>query len=509
MGEHTRDGDVPGEAESIWLATTPETEYEALADGVAVDTAVVGGGITGLTTASLLAEAGHTVAVVEAGRIVEGVTGHTTAKLTSQHGLVYHDLIETFGEERARRYAEANEAAIDHVESRVEERDIDCDFARTSAYTYTDSPDHRRKVRREVDAARQLGLPASYVESTPLPYEVENAIRFDDQARFHPRKYLLALAAEIPGDGSYVFEETKATDIDPGRQCEVTTERGTITADNVVVATHFPVLDRAAYFARLSPKRSYVLAVRLAGEPPEGLFYRTGDPYFSVRPHPTDDDESLVLVGGQNHRTGHGGGTAERYRKVEREARERFDVESVEYRWSTQDFTSVDRVPLVGEMGAVARNVYVGTGFGGWGMSNGTAAGMVLADLVRGESNPWADVYDPTRFKPVASAGTLLSHNKHAAKHFVTDRFESREDVASLGDGEGSVVDGEDGPVAAYRNENGEVTAVSAVCTHMGCLVRWNDGERSWDCPCHGSRFDVDGSVIDTPAVEDLPRREP
>jgi len=492
----------------MWLATTPETDYAPLADGLEVDTVVVGGGITGLTAADRLTAAGQTVAVLEADRIAEGTTGHTTAKLTSQHGLLYDYLTSTFDDERARQYAEANEAAIDAVESRIEALGVDCGFERLAAYVYAASADDVDSLRSEAAAAADLGLPASFTESTDLPYDVPGAVRFDDQAQFHPRKYLLALAREIDdADGSHVFERTRATDVSGGRRPQVSTDRGTVRAEDVVVATHFPIHDRAFYFARLYPKRSYVLDLRLEDDAPEGMYYRPEEPYFSVRPRPTGEDSS-VLVGGQNHRTGHGGSTADRYRRLERQARERFDVDSVEHRWSTQDYVSVDKVPFVGQHSPLGEHVYLATGFGGWGMTNGTAAGMVLADQILGRPNRWSEVYRPTRFDFGASKRDLFEHNAHSMKHFFEDYLGTAPavDVSDIGRGEGGVVDADGEAVGVYRDDDGEYHAVSAVCPHMGCHVEWNDGERSWDCPCHGSRFEFDGSVIDTPAVDGLER---
>ena len=506
-------GEPDGAHEPIWIDTSPETGYEPLDGGLDVDVAVVGGGIAGVTTAAKLTDRGESVALLERDRILTGVTGHTTAKLTSLHGLVYDHLVDHFGEEQARHYAAANEAAIDDVEETASSLDLDCDFERAPAYTYLSTEEsgserrrHRKHIRAEVDAAHRLGLPASFVEETDLPYDVDSAVRFDDQAHFHPRNYLLGLARQIPENGGHVFEETTVQSVSGGRSCSVETNRGTVTADAVVVATHFPIHDHAFYFARLRPKRSYVVAARLNDEAPEGMYYEPfSSSYVSVRPRPAGE-ESMVLVGGQNHRTGHGHDVTERYEKLEAAARERFDVDAIEYRWSTQDYASVDRVPFVGPLAPQSRNVYVATGFGGWGMTNGTAAGTLLADLITGRDNPWADVYHPTRLRLDASAKELVSHNKHAAKHYAKDYTGERPrlDLAALDRGEANVFEERDDPVAVYRDDDGEVHAVSAVCSHMGCLVSWNDGERSWDCPCHGSRFDVDGTVLDTPAIDGL-----
>lgn len=494
---------LPGEEESIWLASSETTDYAPLAGGLTVDTAVVGGGIAGITTAARLVDAGQDVALLEADRILNGVTGHTTAKLTSLHGLIYDHVRSTFGEREARLYGEANETAIDYVEDQVEERDLDCEFERAPAYTYVDDDGRRAAVEREAMAAKHLGLPATYTESTPLSSDVAGAVRFDDQARFDPVTYLRSQAERVAADG-HLFERTRATDLDPGSPVEVETERGTVAADQVVVATHFPLYDHGLYFARMKPKRGYLLAVRLDGPVPEGLHYRPGEPYFSVRPHPTGD-ESLALVGGQNHRTGHAGDGFERYRKLEREARHHLDVESVEYRWSTQDYSSVDKVPFVGQLAPQTDDVYVATGFGGWGMSNGVAAGLLLSDLVRGVDNEWQEVFTPTRLKPGAAARDLLEHNLHTAKDFVEDRLPSpADDTPRLERGEGTVVQEGTGAVGRYRDEEGETHVVSAVCPHMGCILDWNGAERTWDCSCHGSRFEYDGAVIDGPAMTDL-----
>jgi glycine/D-amino acid oxidase-like deaminating enzyme/nitrite reductase/ring-hydroxylating ferredoxin subunit len=494
--------------ESLWLATTPETHYDPLKDGLDVDTAVVGAGITGLTAAVRLDDAGQDVAVIEADRVVTGATGYTTAKLTSQHGLIYDYLRSNLGDKKARKYARANEGAIDEVASWIEALDIDCDFERRPAYTYATSPDDRESVRAEAEAAAGIGLPADFVETTELPYDVSGAVRFDEQAQFHPRSYLLTIAEEIDGGGSYVFEETRARDIDPGSPCEVATDRGRIVADNVIVASHFPFFDHNGYFARMHPKQAYLLAVRIDGTPPEGMYYSAGKPADTLRSHPVAGEE-LLIVGGQGHKTGENEPpTSERYRRCEQFAREHFDVESVEYRWSTHDYYPVDRVPFVGRLGPGIENVYVGTGFKGWGMTGGTAAGMILSQLLRTGSHPWADVFDPLRVGPRESAKKFVTENTEVAGHFVGDWAKALLSPTEIpAQGEAKIVREDGHPYGVYRDEDGEIHAVSAVCPHMSCVVSWNDAERSWDCPCHGSRFDYDGEVLSGPALDDLPRR--
>ncbi|SFG73663.1 Glycine/D-amino acid oxidase [Halopelagius inordinatus] len=491
--------------ESVWMSTTDRTSYPPLDGDREVDVAVVGGGITGLTAATKLSEEGKDVAVVESGRIVEGVTGKTTAKLTLQHGLIYDHLRSEFGDTLARQYADANQDAIETVRDRVERYDIDCDFDRTPAYTYTESAEKRSDIADEVEAARALDIPAEFVEETPLPFDVEAAIRVDDQARFHPRKYLLALAEAVEDAGNDVFERTKATDVESGDGNRVVTERGTLTADAVVVATHFPLLDHRLFFSRLYPHRSYVVTIRTDDAPSEGMYYRAEEPGRSLRTKVAGEDD-LLIVGGEGHKTGQGD-EKERYRRLERYAGEQFEVESMPYRWSTQDFSTPDKVPFVGRLGPTTDGIYVGTGYGGWGMTNGTAAGELLADLALGRSNPYESVFDPTRLSK-SSAGKALKENTEVAKEFVGGWAKSLfgSDTVTPPAGESRIVRHDGKPYGLYRDEDGELHAVSAVCTHMDCIVDWNDAEKSWDCPCHGSRFGVDGSVIDGPAVEDLPR---
>lgn len=497
----TSDDALEGQHESLWLATERGQPYEPLAENVRVDVAVVGGGVAGIATAAKLVGSGRTVALLERDRLAGKVTGHTTAKLTSLHGLAYGHLESTFGEDTARRYARANQAAIEDVAETADRLDVDCGFTRAPAYTYIADDRWRRRVHQEADVATRVGLPASFVASPGLD-EAACAVAVSEQAHFHPRRYLLALAATVPGDGSAVYEETTVTDVRDGEPCVVATDRGTVRADDVVVATHFPIDDHALFYSRLTPRRSYVIAARLAEEPPRGLYYRSPDPYFSIRPTAEDD---LVLFGGQNHRTG-AGDERERYRRLEREVRDRFAVEEIAYRWSTQDYVSVDGVPFVGPASPRADHLYVATGFGGWGMTNGVAAATVLRDLLTGRESPWATLYDPRRIKLRASAGSLVSHNARALKHLVSDRVERRPsmDASALAPGEGEVVAVDGEKVAVARDGDGDLHAVSAICSHKGCHVAWNGGEESWDCPCHGSRFDVDGSVLDTPANDPL-----
>jgi glycine/D-amino acid oxidase-like deaminating enzyme/nitrite reductase/ring-hydroxylating ferredoxin subunit len=492
------------ERSSLWLATTAATSFPTMEGDLQVDVAVIGGGIAGITTALLLKQEGKRVAVIEAARIVEGVTAYTTAKITSLHGLIYHDLVKKFDEETALLYAEANQAAIGLIASLVDRNQIECDFERTAAYTYTTHKDEVDKIKEEVQAARKAGLAAEFVTETELPFKVTAAIRLARQAQFHPRKYLLALAQLIPGNGSYLFEGTAAVDVKEGNPCQVTTDRGVITATDVVMCTHFPFYDNALYFGRMEPFRSYLMAVTLDGPAPEGMYLST-DLQQTLRRHRLADGQELLLVGGEGHKTGHGGDTVERYARIEAWARSIFPVRQVLHSWSTQDFEAFDRIPFIGRAHPLAQHLWVATGFKGWGMTSSTVAGLLLSRLIIGHESPWVKVFDPNRVD-LAGVPKMTQANLQVAADlvggYITPR--RREDVPV---GEGRIVRGDDGEMAVYHAPDGSYHAVSPVCTHMGCKVNWNPAERSWDCPCHGSRFSVDGDVLDGPAQKPLERK--
>ena len=495
--------------ESLWIATGPEQpEHPALEEAVRADVAVIGGGIVGITTALLLSEAGVDVVLIEADRLARGVSGHTTAKVSSQHGLVYAKLSSKFGAEAARTYGEANEAGLAWIAERAQAGGIGCDFRRRPAYAYVTSESERSQIEEETEAAIAAGLPARLVESAPLPYPLAAAVCFDDQAEFHPHKYLLGLAGQLAERGARIYERTRAAEVDEDEDCVVKTPGGSVSANRVVVATHYPFLDRSLVFARAYPQRSYAIACRIANALPDGMFISADSPTRSVRAVPLDGEE-LLLVGGEGHKTGTGGDTEERYRRLESFARRHWEVESVEYRWSSQDPTTADGLPYIGRLTPRSKRVFMATGFAKWGITNGTAAALILAELARDREHPWASLFDPSRLDPLAAGPTLLKENAEVGLHFVGDRLKHRgtRPLEDLAPGEGDIVSLDGEKVAGYRDEDGNLTAVSTRCTHLGCQVNWNAAERSWDCPCHGSRFAPSGEVLHGPAVHRLERK--
>ena len=490
------------------METTRDAGLPRLEADREVEVAVLGGGITGVLCALLLADDGVDVALVEANVLGGGVTGHTTAKLSSLHRLMYADLVSSAGEATARAHGAANQAGIATIERLAAEVGIDCDLRRRDHLTYALDDEQRERVRAEADAAQALGLPAAFQESAGLPFSTTGAVRFGEQAEFHPRKFVLGVARALGERGVEVFEHTPALSVSDGSPCRVRTPRGTLSARKVVVATHHPFLDRGLYFARMHPERSYSIAVSLKAPAPEGMYISADEPTRSLRSHRVDDEE-LLIVGGEGHKVGHGGDTRKHYAALEAFAREHFDVAAVAFRWSSQDNMPADGLPFVGRLWPLSRHLYVATGFRKWGLAQAAPAAELLRDLIAGRDNPLREVYDPQRIE-LRGASSLAKENADVALRFFADRIVNRAPASSPpGPGEGRIVSRRGRQIALARDDDGALHAVSARCTHLGCILAWNAAERSWDCPCHGSRFAVDGEVLQGPAVKPLNREAP
>jgi glycine/D-amino acid oxidase-like deaminating enzyme/nitrite reductase/ring-hydroxylating ferredoxin subunit len=492
---------LSGKPISPWLDEEEEPPARPrLERDLAVDVAVVGAGLIGLSTALELQRRGLTVAVLEGRSAGSGVSGNTTAKLSSLHGLTYESLLSTQGTEAARAYAGANQWGIDQVERIAGELGIECDLRRKPNFTYSEDPGRVEALEAEAEAARSLGLPASFTEVIDLPFEVAGAVRFEDQAEFQPVAYLRGIAAALDAEAPTVFERTRAVGVDGSA---VRTEAGpAVDARRVVLATQIPFLDRGLFFARAGVQRSYATSVRIRGELPAAMYLQAERPGRSLRSLRWRGEE-LLLVGGESHELGHGD-PGERLESLQRYAHERFDVVGFEHVWSAHDFMPEDGLPYVGRLWPLSDRIWVATGMRKWGLAMGTAAARMLADALTGEPNDWAGSFDPLRLPPLRSAPGLVRHNADSGVHFFADRVKPGRRADDLAPGEGTVIRDGLSQRATYRDEAGALHAVSARCTHLGCIVRWNAPERTWDCPCHGSRFTAGGEVISGPATRAL-----
>lgn len=386
------DQDKHGRNGSFWIETCPKTNFPSLKEGLIVDTVILGGGIAGITTATLLKDLGYKVALIESNRIVKDVTIGTTAKISVAPNMIYSDLIKNLGKSKAQIYANANQKALDKIAEIVSEKKIKCEFERIPLYIYTESENKVEKISQEVKAAKELGLPVSQVDNVPLPFNTAGALMYENQAQFHPRKYLLSLAENFDGNGCHIFENTIAITVKEGNIKEVITDKGSIWADNVVVTTHTPVYDPDNLKKHLHPAKSYVMGLYINGEFPEGMFIDF-DPIHTYRTTPTDKGK-LVIVAGE-HSSIDVTNREKYYSRLENYSKQHLDVKSIEYRWSSHDSISNDGLPMIGMTSS--DGIYVATGFGFWGMNNGTTAAMIISDMIN-KKNHLDNIFDPLRF---------------------------------------------------------------------------------------------------------------
>lgn len=485
---------LSGGAESCWVADAPSTNYPALTGRRSFDVAIVGGGIAGLTAAIELASAGRQVAVVEALRIGRQVTGRSTAKITTQHSLIYDHLTETRGRDAAKLYADANARGCAWIGDAINRHRIACDYETANAFAYIDATrDRLPEIEAEAEAALAVGLLADVVDRTPLPFPTGGALRFSDQAQFNPARYLIGLAAAAKAAGVAVFEQSRVTAVEEDARWTVRSETGEITARDVFIATHIPMAGDDDFTGRTQPRCHTAMAFPIKqADAPEGMFIGLDDPTVSIRTG-RQGDQLLLIVLGARFETGHDGDVAQHFRRLRDWTSEHFAVGEPAWRWTNEDYETADRVPFIGAPGK--RGFYIATGFNAWGISNGTAAGILISDLIQGRANDWAKLFDPKRRYPD-------DFNKGGDSQSKVKRVE---DIAA---GEGGLITQGDETLAVWRDDAGELHAVCAACTHQGCEVTWNTADRTWDCPCHGSVFAADGSVIHGPAVKPLEPRE-
>lgn len=495
---------------SYWMNSITPPSRPHLEHDIETDVAIIGAGIVGLTAALVLSRSGRKVTVIDMYRIGSGTTGHTTGKVTASHGLIYSELCSRHDARTAQAYAQANQDGLRWIENLIESHNIDCDYERKANYIYCEDDSGIDALRQEAKAAQDAGLNVNFMREAPLPFPTAAAIKLDDQGQFHAGKYLLALADLVERAGGQIFEETRALDVSADEWCSVKTTGGTIKASSVVMATHYPFADRGFFFARVRPSRAYVVAGPVeAARAPEGMFINASAPTRSIRTIP-DGDRLLLAVAGAGHMVGEDYDTTDNYERLAAWAADHFGVTDITHQWSAQDGVTADGLPYAGTAWRSVRNVYTATGFAKWGLANGTICGQLIANQIVGVKDAYEWLYDPHRLTLGASADRFTKENAKVGYHFFKDRLRHPQagDLDKLQPGQAVVSGIGYNQVAAYKDEAGKVHALSARCTHLGCIVTWNSAEKSWDCPCHGSRFDIEGRVLDGPATEDLPARD-
>lgn len=493
---------------SVWQEIMPFLNIrKSPGDDVLYDVIIIGAGITGLTTGLLLQEAGKKCLILEAHHIGYGTTSGTTAHLNTVLDTPYPDIISKFGTENARLVAQGAREAIATIKENVDRYNIICDFEYRDGYLFAEKHEEEKILDDIYQALESVHVAASYTNTLPVPVPFTKAIKFPGQAQFHPTTYLLALTEAFQEKGGIIEEQTLVDHLEHLEGIhEVYSGTKKYRATHVVYATHIPFGVNLLHF-RCAPYRSYVLGLELEDDRqyPEALAYDLQDPYHYFRTAYLNE-RKVLLVGGNDHKTGHNENTEHVFTALEAYARTFYNIRSVAYKWSAQYYEPADGLPYIGHLPGAAENIFVATGYSGNGMIFGTLAGRMIRDMITMGDSPYASLLSPSRIKPVAGFKNFIKENADVIKHFVADRLsvEALQEFSELSKEEGKIVKYREEKIAIYKDEYGVLKALHPVCPHAGCIVQWNSVEKSWDCPCHGARYDVDGNLLNGPATRGL-----
>lgn len=493
--------------QSLWSAASGMApEFQPLTGDIKTDVAIIGGGITGISAAYNLIRKGKKVVLLEAGKIGLGTTGSSTGNLYIPTGQ-FNSILKKHGEEALMNVIQSRAAALSFIEERINEFDIDCGFRRVPWNYFSVKKSDSKEIKKEFDAIKAGGIEVFDSPADPYPFHVNTIARVEMQAQFNPLQYVRQLASEISGDNCLICEHTKVIKINDYDPCYVETNRGTVKADKVIQATHTP---KGIYMvhAQMEVYREFAVAAKLKEAFPfDGIHWALDDKNkYSIRTYDFNGDKYLLVLD-DSRKVAHKEHTEESFRKLKEYVKTYFRVDDIEYKWAAQNYSPADYLPYIGTS-PMESNIYIATGFSADGLIYGTVAGMILSDLITETGNSWAKTFDPKRFNPGASAAKTIKENIDVTVHLVKDYFFSgtEKELADLLPGEGKVVELRDDKAAVYRDDEGHMHVLSAKCTHMGCIVHWNSAEKSWDCPCHGTRFSTEGKVIEGPAFDSLTR---
>ncbi len=520
---------------SYWISSTEEDgNFNKIDKDYIVDVCIVGAGITGLSTAYYLSKKGLKVIVVDKSpQIGLKASGNTTAKITLQHNLIYNYLINSFGLDFATKYFESNKNAICNIKKIIDEEHIECDFEYKNNYVYTTTQDEVTKIHSEVKAVKSLedninqikesteniaqnssqentNSYVQFVNDCELPFKVCGAIKTINQAQFHPRKYMIGLAKAICDNGGLIFANSLVTDVSKDNNEYVTfCNEYTIKSKYVVLASHYPFINFPGfYFSKMYQVTSYAICIETAKKISDGMYINSEEPSLSFRNAKIGEKTVLIIAGG-NHKTGYSPESDGNYgyAYLERKAKELYPDCKILYKWNTRDCITLDKVPYIGQFSSLMPDVYVATGFNKWGMTTSNIAANIITNNILGVKNKYADVYDSSRFNPIKNRAELKNMGKQLFHSFVSSRIKiPEEDLSTIENDNGGIIKIDGTSVGVYKDKDGNVYAVKPTCTHLGCLLTWNNVDKTWDCPCHGSRFDYTGKNIYDPAFEDLER---
>lgn len=493
---------------SYWVDSTPKTNFSSLSKDMQTDVLIIGGGITGIATAYMLSNSGLNITLVEADRLAMGVTANTTAKITSQHGLLYNYLLNSFGFDTAKKYLNSNEDAIKTISNIVKNENIDCDFTMQNSYVYTCDKSNVQRIVEEISSVNSLGLKAEYVTDSSLPFSIEAAIMFPNQAQFHPRKYLLSVASILAKRNVNIFENSKVVDIKHIKNnYEVYVNKNKITAKYLVMACHYPIKNfPGMYFIKMYQESSYAIAIEIESAIFDGMYISCDNPVTSFRNIVQNNGKNLLIIGGSGHKTGDT--TVDinnNYINLENYIKSIYPKAKIKYKWMTEDCVSLDKIPYIGEFSNFLPNMYVATGYKKWGMTTSHVAAKIISDKILEKQNLYEEIYTATRLKPIKNGKEFLNMLKQSAYSLAINKMSSPIiSYKDLKNGSGGVVDYKGQKLGIYKDKNGKMYAVIPYCKHLGCELSWNNLEKTWDCPCHGSRYDYTGKIITEPTIENL-----
>lgn len=488
---------------SLWIGETEKINSNGKLSGdTSADVCIIGAGISGITLSYYLTKKGYKTIVIERNEIGHGVTGHTTAKITSQHSLIYHYLSNQYGIKFAKKYFEANEEAIKNVEEIVRENNIDCDFERKDNYIYTINEENVEKIDEEAESLKYININAEKVEKSDLPFKIQKGVVFKNQAQFNPLKYLVGLTKYILDKGGRIYTNSLCTDIKRrDEEYEVYANGHKAYAKYMVLASQYPFLKVPGfYFAKMYQSSSYVIGIKTKEKLPKDMYLSIDEPNFSFR---TAGD--ILLIGGAGHKTGSKVDYNETYGVLEKKAKELYPDCEIKYRWSTRDAISLDKIPYIGEYSSLMPNLYVMTGFNKWGMTSSNVAANIIADKISNGGNVYEDIFKATRLKPITNKDEMKNMIVDGTKSLILDRIKAENiETEDIKNNSGGVIDIDGTKVGVYKDETGKTFYVKPVCTHLGCILEWNDADKTWDCPCHGSRYDRFGKNIYDPGIKNL-----
>lgn len=520
---------------SLWISSVDEknqkTKNPSKGDFLNADVCIVGAGIFGLTCAYYLTKKGYKVIVLEKDKVGHKTTGHTTAKITSQHGLFYKYLTESYGKSFAKDYLEANEKAIKNIKDIIDEESIECDFEYQNNYVYTSRFEDVEKIKEEAEAVKNLGFDCEYVENLKydvateegvnlkyqeLPFEVKGACYFKNQAQFHPLKYINGLCDFITKNGGQIYTDTTVLDVKKSKEGDnlngneeleyiTYSEKIDVKSKYVIMASHYPFINFPGfYFLKMYQATSYVIAIDPKKELFKGMYISTDDSPLSFRTAKYQDKE-ILLIGGAGHKSGEPTSYEDSYGELEKIAKKYYPDCEILFRWNTEDCISLDKVPYIGEYSTFMPNVFVGTGFKKWGMTSSNVAANIVTDKICGKFNRYSYLFDSSRVKPIKNKDEMKNMIVQSTNSLILDKFKrANMNLDEIQNNSGSIVEVDGKKVGIYKDANGKIYAVKPICTHLGCQLSWNDVDKTWDCPCHGSRFNYEGKNILDPAYKDL-----